>query len=67
MAGELRSGSLLLSFTNGGDMLSQLGLRARRRELIWILVVNEEDVWSEASPFLRGTVMKAAEDLLLIP
>jgi hypothetical protein len=48
-------------------MLSQLGLRARRRELIWILVVNEEDVWSEASPFLRGTVMKAAEDLLLYP
>jgi hypothetical protein len=42
-------------------------VHARRRELIWILVVNEEDVWSEASPFLRGTAMKAAEDLLLYP
>lgn len=39
----------------------------KETELIWILVVNEEDVWSEASPFLRGTVMKAAEDLLLYP
>jgi hypothetical protein len=51
---------------SGPEEMKPPGSR-KETELIWMLVVNEEDVWSEASPFLRGTVMKAAEDLLLYP
>ena len=40
------------SKSSGNAGIHKVGLDRRRRELIWIWVVNEEDVWSAASPFL---------------